>query len=286
MKVTAFIQELAEQLLPVYLEQSTATDNAWWLLEAITVQTKTALIVQEAIRLTPEQQEIVARWLHEIISEHKPLQYVIGTIPFLSLELRVKEPILIPRPETEEWVANLIAQLRAQYTTPNAVLDLCTGSGCIALALAKAFPESAICAVDINPAALSLAQENADHHEIQNVYFICSDLFTHVPPIQFNIITANPPYISRHEWEQLEENVKAWEDPQALIAEQNGYAIIQSIIAQAPQFLAPEAQLLIEIGHEQGHDVQQLFEQYGFEDVEIMQDLQKKDRVVRGIWRR
>lgn len=285
MKLTLLLQDLAQQLLPVYQNLHTATDNAWWLLEALTQNTKTELLTQGSIVLTNEQHDKLADWLHEIVVKHKPLQYVVGTVPFLNCMIRVKQPILIPRPETEEWVANLIAQLHAQITTPNTILDMCTGTGCIALALAQAFPESAVCAVDLNPAALALAQENADLNECANVYFIHSDLFTAVPPLQFNLIVSNPPYISKQDWETLENNVKAWEDPQALVAEEQGYALIEKIITQAPQFLAPDAHLVIEIGHEQGRRVQELFEQHGFADVEIIQDMQKKDRVVRGTWR-
>lgn len=285
MKLTVLLQEIAQQLVPVYQNLHTATDNAWWLLETLTKNTRTELLTQGTIFLTSEQQEKLADWLHEIVVEHKPLQYVVGAVPFLTCMIRVKQPILIPRPETEEWVANLIAHMRAQVTTPNTILDMCTGSGCIALALAKAFPESAVCAVDLNPAALALAQENADLNACANVYCIHSDLFAAVPPLQFNLIVSNPPYISSQDWETLENNVKAWEDPQALVAEDHGYALIEKIITQAPPFLAPHAQLVIEIGHEQGSRVKELFERAGFTEVEIIQDMQKKDRVVRGTWR-
>lgn len=284
MRATAFIQQLAQKLLPEYGDMQVATDNAWWLLETLTQLAKTALLVQEQLELSPEQQQQLAQWVHEIVEEHKPIQYVVGTVPFLNLSLRIKPPMLIPRPETEEWVANLIAQLHAQKTPPNAILDLCTGSGCIALALAQAFPESAVCAVDIDAQALALTQENADRYEIKNVYGIASNLFEEVPPLQFQLITSNPPYIAQEEWKTLDNNVRLWEAQHALVADDDGLAIIKQIIEQAPRFLAPEGQLYIEIGHQQGQAVQDFFLSRGFTNVVILQDIHKKDRVVTGTW--
>jgi release factor glutamine methyltransferase len=284
MKPSLFIQQLAPKLLPAYGDMHVATDNAWWLVETLTETTKTALLAQEHLELSPTQEHQLAQWVHEIVEEHKPIQYVVGTVPFLNLSLRIKPPMLIPRPETEEWVANLIAQLHAQITPPNAILDLCTGSGCIALALAQAFPESAVCAVDIDAGALALAQENADRHEIKNVYGIASNLFAEVPPIQFQLITANPPYIAQEEWKTLDDNVRLWEAQHALVADDDGLGIIKQIIAQAPRFLAPGGQLFIEIGHQQGPIVQDFFLSRGFINVAILQDIQKKDRVVTGTW--
>jgi release factor glutamine methyltransferase len=284
-KVKQLVQDLAEQLAPVYEHPATATNNAWWILEAITGLAKEQLLSKQTVALTAAQQEKLTNWVDALVHKHTPLQYLIGTVPFLDLSLTITPPILIPRPETEEWVANLIAMLRAENNLPQTILDLCTGSGCIALALAQAFEKSTVYAVDINQQALTLAQENARRNNIQNVLWSKSDLFEQVPPIKFDLMSSNPPYIDEKEWEQLAPEVKLWEDRQALIASDCGYGLIKIIIAHAPDFLAPSAQLYIEIGHEQGPKVKELFEKRGFEQVEIIQDLQRKDRVVKGIWK-
>lgn len=284
-KIKQIVQDLAQQLMPIYEHQATATDNAWWIIQAITKLSKTELLIKKDISLFPEQKTTLAQWVQKLVHEHMPLQYLLGTVPFLDLQIQVKPPILIPRPETEEWVANLIKNLKEKNQQPRTILDLCTGSGCIALALAHAFPKSSVSAADINPEALTLAQENAQKNQIKKIKFIESDLFEKIPPQRFDLIVSNPPYIDEKEWEQLAPEVKLWEDRGALVAPVKGLGLIALIVEQAADFLAPAGHLSIEIGHKQGPQVNELFKKRGFKEVETVQDLHGKDRVVKGIWK-
>lgn len=272
-------------------EQATAEQYAWWLLEALTKKSRAVLIAQKTITLDKHQAEILAEWLDDIVVQYKPLAYVLGNTPFRELTIFVEPPTLVPRPETEEWVSTLIERYKPLAYEPLRILDLCTGTGCIALSLAHAFPQSSVVGVDIADHALALAHKNAEHNMIKNVTFIHSDLFSGLPPsTRFDLIVANPPYIAPEEQEELPLSVKQWEDPQALFADEKGLALIATIIEQAPHWLSNNTlieqhnlpHLAIEIGHTQGAAVVELFTKRGFTNVECLRDHAGKDRVVMG----
>lgn len=272
-------------------EQATAQQYAWWLLEALTKKSRAVLIAQQTITLDKHQAEILAEWLDDIVVQYKPLAYVLGNTPFRELTIFVEPPTLVPRPETEEWVSALIDCYKPLTYEPLRILDLCTGTGCIALSLAHAFPQSSVVGVDIADHALALAHKNATHNMIKNVTFIHSDLFSGLPPsARFDIIVANPPYIAPEEQEALPLSVKQWEDPRALFADKKGLALIAAIIDQAPHWLSDNALIqkhtlptvAIEIGHAQGAETKELFSQRGFSNIQCMADHAGKDRVVLG----
>ncbi len=281
---------LAHEISQAYDNDTLCHQYAWWTLQSITNKTREQLVLQEIITLNSSQQSTLKGWLHKLITERMPIQYLIGFIPFYDLEIIVKPPTLIPRPETEEWTINLINELQKLKNKKLTILDLATGSGCIALALAKGLPESSVYATDISPEALELAQSNAKHNKINNITFIESDLFNNIPDIKFDLIVTNPPYISLEEYKELDTSVTKWEDMQALLAPDHGLAIIKDIIKQAPQYLKPNTELqeqniprlVIEIGYKQANDVEQLMRNAGFVKVHVIQDLQGKDRVVAG----
>jgi release factor glutamine methyltransferase len=241
--------------------------------------------------MSPDQEKTLNLWIKQHSKELKPLQYILGSVPFCTLEILVEPPVLIPRPETEEWCFNLIKQLKQLSNKNINVLDLCSGSGCIALALAKALPEAKVLGTDISDAALKLAKKNAQFNNIKNVSFIKSDIYKKVPEkLVFDLIVANPPYITPKAWEELSPMVKKWEDKQALMANENGLAIISRIIQGAPKHLVINdefiklhiPQLELEIDYTQGNAVKDLMEQAGLSNVEIIKDMEGKDRVVAG----
>ncbi len=286
--VEQFIAQLSQQLAPRYTDKQTQHQVAWWLLEAITQQKKVTLLTQKEFTLTAAQQQQLDDWLTKLIQKHEPLQYLIGWVPFCDLKILVQPPTLIPRPETEEWCAQLIKQLAPLADQKLTILDLCTGSGCIAVALAKALPQTTIYATDIAEHALELAARNVTALGCTNVHVIKSDLFEHLPSdLRFDLIVANPPYVTAQEWETLDTSVTQWEDKTALVANKHGLSIVEKIIAHAPQWLKPNdalraaniANLLMEIGHAQGPAVKQLLEQHGYTNVIIAQDMAGKDRV-------
>ncbi|OQA35250.1 MAG: Release factor glutamine methyltransferase [Candidatus Dependentiae bacterium ADurb.Bin331] len=213
-------------------------------------------------------------------------------MPFADLDILVKPPVLIPRPETEEWCVNLCEQFEKLKNRSLHILDLCTGSGCIALALARYFEKSQIVATDISDLALECARENAKHNKINNVRFVKSDLFESLDPslFQYDLIVSNPPYIGSKEWKTLEPMVTEWEDRGALFSEHNGLAHIEKIISKAPLFIRPNQemkmlqlpQIVIEIGYRQGQQVKQLMRDALFDHVEITKDLEGKDRIASG----
>lgn len=289
--VIASTRQISKQLESIYQDPTLCQQYAWWVLEAITKKSKTELIAQETIMLSPEQQETIKQWVDKLINKKMPIQYLIGSVPFNGVKVLVEPPVLIPRPETEEWCLNLIKQLNLLENKQITILDLCAGSGCIALALAKKFPQVTIYASDLSQKAIALIKRNIIYNKISNITPLHSDLFAAIPlAMKFDLIVSNPPYVSLHEWKQLDESVTIWEDSSALIAGDDGLAIIEKIISQTPEFIKPNSeikqknipQLIIEIGHQQGQAVMKLMEQAGYNNILIHKDLEQKDRTVSG----
>lgn len=288
--VLAYVHILAQQLAPLYQTTQEQESIVWWLLQKITGKTHAQLLGQAHFMLTPAQEKTLHEWLHEHVYNHKPLQYILETVPFGELTLKVKPPILIPRPETEEWVLALAHELK-KISKPLTILDMCTGSGCIGLTLAHTLPTSHVYAVDINRQACDLALENARLNNIRNISCIQSDLYQNIPnTLRFDVIVSNPPYISQTEWSTLEPMVKEWEDKNALVAHEEGYALITKIIQYAPQWLTNNQefaqknipQLVIEIGYQQSKKTAEIMKRAGFKRVAIKKDLAGKDRIITG----
>ena len=284
MTIHEALRAISSQLTLLYPTPTAALQATWLILEHVTKLQRTALLTQTK-ELTNEQEQKITTIMHEITVEHKPLDYILGTVHFLELTLAITPPILIPRQETEWWCSELLKKLSEASITPHHILDLGTGSGCLALSLGKAFKQSKIDAVDCNKNALELARFNREKNHVFNVDFGYSNLFDNVPtdPL-YDLIVSNPPYIDEKDWQELEPSVKRWEDKGALVAEKHGYALIEKIIDQAPNFLTNHGQLWIEIGAEQGERVQAYFKKRGFQQVTCLQDLYGRDRVVYGIW--
>jgi len=270
-------------LLPAYKNKNLATRNAWWLITHYMQASQATLLVSQK----PIPENIYAQ-LYEaiirIVHNNEPIQYVIGSIPFGAITVTVRPPLLIPRPETEMWVADLIELHRYKAHLPLKILDLCTGTGCIALALAKAFPYSSVYATDNNPHAIALSQENAQNNAIINVQWFISDLtqaVMHHGP--YDLIVANPPYIPSSMWEQLDPSVRLWEDPHALLAGDDGLTIISRIITDAKDILHTHAELWIEIDETHQEAVLALCAKNRHSHTEIYTDYAGKPRVMRTI---
>ena len=261
---------------------SLSPQQAWWLLEFITDTTRTQLQFSTE-SLTAEQQQKLDLCIKEIAIDHKPLAYILGWVPFLDLKLLVTPPTLIPRPETESWVNELIESITHIQKQKLTILDIGTGSGCIALSLAQAFPTSHVYAVDIAPSAIELAQKNAQLNNISNVTFLQSDLFSNLPAdLKFDLVVSNPPYINPAA--QLDASVLNWEDHGALFANNQGMQIIEQIVQQAKNHLKKnnelKYQLVMEFDVSQGDIVKNLLESCGFNDIEIRKDQFDRDRTV------
>ncbi len=286
-----FIHTLAHNLDRKYQDAALSTNYAWWMLEEVMQQTKTNILSQKTITLSPAQQKKLTEWMRQQVENHVPLQYLIGTVPFGDCTINVEPPILIPRPETENWCFALIEKLKKLPHQSLHILDLGTGSGCIAIALARALPQATIYAIDISMHALALAQKNAMQNKVTNIRFIHSDLFKELPhDMRFDLIVSNPPYIAHDEWDTLDLSVRGWEDKKALLAPDEGLGLLKKIITQAPFYLKPDPalhthripHLVVEIGHEQGAPVAALFRAAHFFKVNIEKDLPGLDRIVTG----
>lgn len=271
------------QIINQIIEQTKLSrQQAWWLLEFVTGKNRAQLQFSDT-QLTPQEQEKLATYIQEISVHHKPLAYILGWVPFLDLKLIVTPPTLIPRPETEFWVEQLIAMIKNSGIEKLTILDIGTGSGCIALSLAHALPQSQVYAVDIAQSALALAQKNALQNNISNVTFIQSDLFSNLPTnLQFDLIVSNPPYIDPAA--KLDASVLDWEDHDALFASNHGLQIIEQIMMQTKNHLkrndAIDYQLIMEIDVSQGEVVKKLGIDCGFSHVEIHKDQFDRDRTV------
>ena len=207
----------------------------------------------------------------------EPLQYITGESEFAGLKLKVDARAFIPRPETER----LIELLQEKLTAPPArILDLGTGSGAIALALAKIYPEAAVTAVDKSEAALALARENAGTAGlVGRVTFVASDWFAALPAgTQFELVVANPPYLSDEETRGAQPEVRDFEPAMALSAGTNGAAALEQIILGAKSHLTPGGLLACETGITQHPHLMALAAQAGYARSESRRDLTGRDR--------
>jgi release factor glutamine methyltransferase len=229
--------------------------------------------------------------LHELVKRaglYEPVAYLTGKTEFYSLELDITADCMIPRPETELLVQRAIEFLRT-HSGVQYVCDLCTGSGCIAVAIAKNFPNGRITATDISAAALAVTARNVEKHRLEErIKLLCGDLFEPVikqlDVNQFDLIVCNPPYVSTAEYENLDKNIKDYEPEFALLAGKDGMDIYRRIVKEVDKFLKPGAALMMEIGYAQGPAVRELLEQTGaFAEIKIEKDFHDNDRIVTAI---
>ena len=228
------------------------------------------------------QQEVTAadkQFVEEIFQQlaaHKPAQYIIGQADFYGMQLKVDERVLIPRPETEELVELILAE---NPETNLSVLDIGTGSGAIALALAKNRQDWSVTAADISQDALDLASENAKNQKL-NIFFKKSDCFAEISE-KYDIIVSNPPYISREDESEVGLNVLYSEPHLALFADEDGLAIYRRIAEDAKDYLKDGGKIYLEIGYKQGQSVPELFRKHLPEKrVRTLKDQFGQDRMV------
>jgi release factor glutamine methyltransferase len=217
-------------------------------------------------------------------ARREPLQYILGRQEFWGLEFTVTRDVLIPRPETELVVEAALQILR--QTAQPAFIDLCTGSGCIAVSLAKESPAARIFAGDISGAAVSVARNNAGRHAVsERIRFFEGDLFQPFRELDLqarvDVITANPPYIKADDLPELQPEVRDYEPETALIAGPDGTEVHKRIIFEAPNFLKKNGALIMEMGIGQTDALINLFgATRAYNDPEVLKDLAGIDRVI------
>lgn len=215
-----------------------------------------------------------------------PVAYLVGRKEFFSLELEVNPAVLIPRPDTETLVTEC---LRSAKPMPEpAILDVGTGSGNIAIAVAKQHPGAKVTAIDLSPEALAVAQRNAKRHGVaERVRFVQADLLAPLgAEDRFDFILSNPPYIAEVDWGKLPIGVRDYEPKLALDGGPGGYRVVERFIAQAPKHLKPCGQLIVEIGAPQEEPVRGFIQsQPGFELAPTIRDTAGHPRVLRAKWK-
>ena len=218
----------------------------------------------------------------------EPMQYIIGHVDFWGLRINVGKGVLIPRPETELLVEETIRLMRmidrckgeaVPRSVGLSILDLCTGSGCIALALAKEFPQSVVSGIDRSVQALAYASRNAEANGIGNVSFIEGDLFGPLrADASFDCIISNPPYIRRSDIPSLQKEIR-YEPLNALDGGEDGLDFYRRILNEAPRHLKKDGLVILELGFDQAEDVYRLAVSQGFKDIRFVKDYAGIDRI-------
>lgn len=235
------------------------------------------LIAHQDEMLSPSASATFHAWLNRRLAG-EPIQYITGVAEFYALSFHVNRDVLIPRPETEHLVDQALA-MAANFPRPH-IVDVGTGSGAIAVALAHHLPNAHVFATDISAPALSVACQNTESNGVASrVRFFEGDLLAPVVGQSFDIVVSNPPYVSLADRESLSVEVRGYEPAQALFAGDHGLAIYRRLIPAAFGVLAPDGFLVLEIGHGQAEAVHALLIAAGFAQVEFTADLQGIPRV-------
>lgn len=248
------------------------------LMQYVLNQTRQYIIVNDLNQISKEDEERYFVGISKLRAD-VPLEHITHQREFMKLNFYINENVLIPRQDTEILVEEVI-NIAKRIKNPK-ILDLCTGSGAIAVSLAKYLPESEITATDINNKALEIAKKNAKINEVENrITFISSDLFTNIPEEKYDIIVSNPPYIKRNVIETLDEQVRK-EPYMALDGGLDGLDFYRKIIKNSYEYLKYHGFLCLEIGFDQKIDVIELIEnEEKFENTYSKKDLFDNDRII------
>lgn len=248
--------------------------DAWYLLEYSLPTDRVSFLMNGSKPVTEEKKE-----QYEVLIEkrasHIPLQHLTGVQDFMGYTFKVNENVLIPRQDTEVLVEEVLKVSKGKK-----VLDMCTGSGCIIISLAKLGGIESATAVDISPKALEVAKMNAEALEAE-VTFVESNLFDKVED-RYDIIVSNPPYIESEEVDKLTPEVKDHEPRLALDGTEDGLYFYRKIVEEAENYLTENGAIFFEIGYNQGEAVSELLRAKGYQNIKVIKDLPGLDRVVTG----
>ena len=265
-----------------YFDEKSVTEprlSAEWLLASVLSCQRVALYVQfERILTIGERtayRELVMRR-----AGREPVQYILGETEFYGLPIRVTPEVLIPRPDTEILVDSVIEWLHDTPGNATAILDIGTGSGCIAIALAKAFPDVTVTAIDNSEAALAIARENAQRNQVR-IDFIHGDFFALSNSLDkpFDVIVSNPPYIAASDWDDLQPEVRSFEPQGALLAGKDGLDFYRRLCPLLPGLLGADGAVFLEVGYNQAHQVSSQLSHFSFYPA-TRKDYARIDRVV------
>lgn len=247
--------------------------EAVWLLSHI-LKINALMLKLEGDRDLTESQRIAYLDGLMRLSKHEPIAYILGSQPFWTLDLKVTQDTLVPRPDTEILIETVIGLKLNENEL--SILDLGTGTGAIALSLASEYPKWHVLATDIYLPTLDVAKENALKHGLHQVQFLCSEWYQHIPPQKFNLIVSNPPYIAENDQHLMQLPI---EPMRALVSAAGGLADIYVIVNESLNWLALNGWLVIEHGYDQKDAVQNIFLNAGFSGIQTVQDYAGHDRV-------
>ena len=249
------------------------------LLEHYGNYTTAEVLANVSTQLTDNITKAIQQAITELQTA-KPIQYILGETEFFSNRFFVDENVLIPRPETEELV-DWVLQTYPDKTYPLHILDVGTGSGCIAISLAKALPEAQVTAIDVSPKAIAVAQRNAERNGIK-VQFLQQDILqTETLPEKYDIIISNPPYVRELEKNEMHSNVLNYEPHLALfVPDDRPMLFYERIATLAQQYLKPKGRLFFEINQYLAAEIQVMLAQKNFTEITLRQDLSGNDRML------
>ena len=258
-----------------------ARADAELLLRHVLQRDKAWIVAHGLTPLPAAEAERIHRLLQPLLLRRavgEPVQYILGETEFFGLNFAVSPAVLIPRPETELLVEQVLAVART-LASPR-ILDIGTGSGAIAIALAAALPQAHLVAVDLSPAALDLAHQNAQRHGLADrIHFLESDLFSTLSGQRFDVVVSNPPYVPLQDASTLAVEVRDHEPALALFAGDDGLAVYRRLIPAARRHLAPGGLLALEFGFGQQQPIAELLAGSGFHGIETLPDYQQIPRI-------
>jgi len=276
-----------------YLQQKGFTGSrllAERLLAHVLQLSRVELYLRYDRPLSPD--ELAAfKGLFKRILAHEPLQYVLGETEFMSLVFAVGPGVLIPRPETELLVESALQAGRALAERQSVVdiIDVGTGSGCIAISLANYLEAAQVTAVDVSEAALQWARQNMEKHQLQErIEVLAADLLADPPAAwknRFDMMVSNPPYVRDAEYPELAPEIRDYEPRQALCAGEKGLLYYERLAVWARQILKESGQFFIEIGDGMAEPVSFLFRKHGFHEIDMKRDLAGRERLIHTITR-
>lgn len=256
-------------------------DIAYHYLMGLLDWTLTDWVRQQRQRMPNSQQECYIQGIHHIVEDHVPYQYLLGEAWFYHYKFKVTRDTLIPRSDTEKLVEAILDKWKQKVIKQQAtILDIGTGSGAIAITLAKENPNFQITATDISSKALDVAKENNERLNA-NVTFKLGDLFAPVSTQKFDVIVSNPPYIGREEWPLMGEDVLLYEPHLALFADDKGYAFYHRLFQEVDHHLNKKGILLVECGYQQAKTLKkELIQYFPTANITIIQDYAGIERIV------
>lgn len=277
--------QLLAQLYKIY-DTREAANIANWVIEHVTGQPKIERIVYKDLPVTAQQEQTLQTITDQLL-QHKPVQYVLHEAWFCNMKLYVNENVLIPRSETEElveWIAEEIIRI-SNFEFRGSILDIGTGSGCIAIALKRKIADADVYAIDVSENALVVAQQNAIQQHVE-INFLQLNFFDKSKREQlpaFDIIVSNPPYVTKSEEQSMQPNVLNYEPHIALfVPDENALKFYKAIAAFAQTHLRTNGSIFVEINEALAQQATDLFKQSGFQNVTLKKDLQGKDRMIKA----